>query len=152
MEAERIAALMERTARVLFKGPPPAKKLKGAVLQLTVAQMRCLCTVARHENCSMRELSCHLDVRPSTACELVDGLVRSGFVQRSIDPNDRRAVCLKLAAKGRRLHEKHRAARQEHLQSVVANLSPAQRKAMVGALETLVAVLESDEKSNRKSA
>ena len=142
-EAERIAELMEKTARAIFKArKPESKKLKPEALALTVAQMRCLRVLSHEENCTMRDLSRHLGVRPSTATELVDALVRGGFVQRTPDPNDRRAVRLTLSAKGRRLKDKHRAQRQEHLRSVIANLSDEQRHAMLGALETLVAVLK----------
>ena len=149
-EAERIAELMERTARAIFKGGGPGpKKLKPEALTLTVAQMRCLRVLSHEQNCTMRDLSRHLGVRPSTACELVDALVRGGFVQRAPDPNDRRAVRLSLALKGRRMHEKHRARRQEHLRSVIANLSDEQRHAMLGALETLVSVLRPDLKEKK---
>ena len=144
-EAERIAELMERTARAIFKGGGPGpKKLKPEALALTVAQMRCLRVLSHEENCTMRDLSRHLGVRPSTACELVDALVRGGFVQRAPDEKDRRVVRLSLAAKGRKMHEKHRARRQEHLRSVIANLSEEQRHAMLSALETLIGVLRPD--------
>jgi DNA-binding MarR family transcriptional regulator len=142
-EAERIAELMEQTARALFKGKnstPP--KLKPEAMTLTVAQMRCLFVLSHAENCTMRDLSQHLGVRPSTTCELIDGLVRAGMVQREPDPHDRRAVRLKLAPKGRRLKDKHRAKRRDHMRSVVANLSDEQRRAMLGALETLSQVLK----------
>src|SRR5687768_4003790 len=79
-EAERIAELMEKAARALFKArKPEPKKLKPEALALTVAQMRCLRVLSHEENCTMRDLSRHLGVRPSTATELVDALVRGGF-------------------------------------------------------------------------
>jgi len=150
-QAERIAELMEQTARAIFKAnKPEPKKLKPEALALTLAQMRCLRVLAHEENCTMRDLSRHLGVRPSTATELVDALVRGGFVQRNPDPQDRRAVRLSLAAKGRRMHQKHRAHRQAHLRSVIENLSAEQRGAMLGALETLVGVLKPDQKLSCK--
>ena len=146
-EAERIAELMEQTARAIFKArKPESKKLKPEALALTLAQMRCLRVLSHEQNCTMRDLSQHLGVRPSTATELVDALVRGGFVQRTPDPNDRRAVRLNLSAKGRRLKDKHRAERQQHLRAVIANLSDEQRHAMLGALETLVGVLKPEHK------
>lgn len=48
------------------------------------------------------ELSASLEVAPPTVTQLVNGLVANGFVERSTDPNDRRAVRLSLTDKGRR--------------------------------------------------
>ena len=149
-QAERIAELMERTARAIFKartaGGNEPRKLKPEALTLTLAQMRCLRVLSHEENCTMRDLSRHLGVGPSTACEMVDALVRADLVQRTPDPNDRRAVRLSLSAKGRRLKDKHRAEHREHLRAVIENLSDEQRHAMLGALETLVAVLRPEPK------
>jgi DNA-binding MarR family transcriptional regulator len=150
-QAERIAELMEQTARALFKArKPEPKKLKPEALTLTLAQMRCLRVLAHEENCSMRDLSRHLGVRPSTATELVDSLVRGGYAQRNPDPQDRRVVRLSLAAKGRRMHQKHREHRRKHMRSVIENLTDEQRGAMLGALETLMSVLKPDQKERNE--
>jgi DNA-binding MarR family transcriptional regulator len=144
-EAERIAELMEQAGKAIFKaGMGKKRPLKPEAMHLTLAQMRCLWVLGREEPCTMRDLSRHMGVRPSTACELVDALVKSKMVSRESDPNDRRAVILNLAPKGRRLQDKHRASRREQLRGVIENLSADERRAIVGALETLSAVLHSD--------
>ena len=144
-EAERIAELMEKAGKAIFKaGMGKKRPLKSEAMHLTLAQMRCLWVLGREEPCTMRDLSRHMGVRPSTACELVDALVKSKMVSRESDPNDRRAVILNLAPKGRRLQDKHRASRREQLRGVIENLSADERRAIVGALETLSAVLHSD--------
>ncbi len=144
-EAERIAELMERAGKAIFRaGMGKGGKMKPEALTLTLAQLRCLHVLSREAPCTMRDLSRHLGVRPSTACELIDALVKAKMVSRESDPDDRRAVCLNLAPKGRRLQDKHRASRLEQLRSVIENLSADERRAIVGALETLSAVLHSD--------
>lgn len=149
-EAERIAELMDSVGRTIFKaghkGPP---KLKPEAMQLTIAQMRCLRVLSHQENCTMRDLSRHLGVRPSTACELVDALVKTGMVRRDSDPQDRRVVRLNLAPKGRRLKDKHGADRRAHLRAAIENLSDEERHAVVGALETLAGVLQGEGKERR---
>ena len=145
VEAERIAELMERAGKAIFKaGMGEKRSMKPEAMHLTLAQMRCLWVLSREAPCTMRNLSRHLGVRPSTACEVVDALVKAKMVSRESDPNDRRAVILNLAPKGRRFQDKHRASRREHLRSVIENLSTDERRAIVGALETLSAVLHSD--------
>lgn len=144
-EAEQIAELMERAGKAIFRaGMGKGSKMKPEAMTLTLAQMRCLHVLSREAPCTMRDLSRHLGVRPSTACELVDALVKAQMVSRESDPNDRRAVRLNLAPKGRRMQDKHRAGRLVHLRSVIENLSAEERRAIVGALETLSAVLHDE--------
>ncbi|MDQ3814716.1 MAG: MarR family transcriptional regulator [Armatimonadota bacterium] len=138
---ERIAELFERTARAMMWAVKP-RQIKPLAFDLTVAQNRCLWAIARRENCTLRELSQHLEVSPSTACELVDRLVRAELVQREGDAQDRRAIRLRLSKKGQRHLDQQRAERREHLRAFLDRLAPPQRQAMLSALETLNDVLE----------
>ena len=47
-----------------------------------------------------------LDVTKQAASKLVEEMSQAGFVEREVDPNDRRSVRLQLSAKGRRVFEK----------------------------------------------
>ncbi len=144
-EAERIAELMERAGKAIFRaGMDKGGKMKPEAMTLTIAQMRCLHVLSREAPCTMGDLSRHLGVRPSTACELVDALVKAKMVSRESDLHDRRAVRLTLAPKGRRIKDKHRATRLARLRGVIETLSAKERRAIVGALETLSAVLSSE--------
>lgn len=144
-EAERIAELMERAGKAIFRaGMGEGSRMKPEAMTLTIAQMRCLHVLSREAPCTMGDLSRHLGVRPSTACELIDALVKAKMVSRESDPHDRRAVRLKLAPKGRRLKDKHRAHRLLRLRDVIEKLSVEERRAIVGALETLSAVLSTE--------
>lgn len=48
------------------------------------------------------ELSAILGVTPPTVTQMINGLVADGFVERSTDPTDRRAVRIRLTDKGQR--------------------------------------------------
>ena len=147
-EAEHIAELMEKAGKAIFRaGKGKNDKMKPEAMTLTIAQMRCLHVLSREAPCTMGDLSRHLGVRPSTTCELIDALVKAKMVSRECDPNDRRAVQLKLSSKGRRLKDKHRANRLSRLRGVIETLSAEERRAIVGALETLSSVLNSDEQN-----
>ena len=143
-DAERIAELFERTSRAMRAIKP--HKLKPIAFDLTLAQGRCLRMIKRHGNCTLRELSGHLGVRPSTASELVDRLVREDLVRREQDTQDRRTVRLALAPKGQRWFAKHRAERRKHLHIFLDRLTEPQRKAMLKALETLNDVVQQVER------
>ena len=134
-EVARIAQLLTETRRALMrcKPRPPSK----AMANFTFAQGRCLWTITKHENCTLRELGEKLDVRPSTASELVERLVGSGFVTRTPDAHDRRTIRLKLTRKGRELHKKHQAREREQMRGLIEKFTPRQRAAMAGASEVL---------------
>jgi len=139
-DAERIAELFERTSRALRC--VKSHKLKPIAFDLTLAQGRCLRMIKRHQNCTLRELSGHLGVRPSTACELVDRLTREELVRREQDAQDRRIIRLSLAPKGQRLFAKHKEERRRHLHTFLDRLTEQQRKEMLKALETLNEVVQ----------
>ena len=146
-EAERIAQLFSQIARAMRGGKPPGV-MKSVVANLTLAQGRCLWLITKHENCTLREISQLLGVRPSTASELVEKLVRARFVKRASDPQDRRTVRLTLTTKGRDLHSKHQAAQREHMSKLLSHLTQRQRKDMLSALEVLNSVVQEAQREN----
>jgi len=148
-ETEQIAELFERTARAMMCAVKPPQ-IKSMAFDLTLAQGRCLWAIARRENCTLRELSQHLAISPSTASELVERLVRADLVQREDDPQDRRAVRLHLSEQGRQHFDQHKAERREHLRAFLDRLAPRQRKDMMSALGTLNEVLAQVETDNSR--
>jgi DNA-binding MarR family transcriptional regulator len=66
---------------------------------VTVAQCHALLELSFSE-LSLSGLSTALDLDVSTLCRTVDGLVKSGLVERTEDPADRRLVRLALSAAG----------------------------------------------------
>lgn len=70
---------------------------------LSPTQAQILIELARSEPARLEELARALAVRPPTASEAVDALVRKGLVRRGRQRTDRRALALSLSARGRRL-------------------------------------------------
>ncbi|GIO31028.1 MULTISPECIES: MarR family winged helix-turn-helix transcriptional regulator [Paenibacillus] len=64
--------------------------------QLSGPRLRLLLMVWRAEKIRMNELASKLGVKPRTVTELVDALERDGVLQRTPDPDDRRATLLHL--------------------------------------------------------
>lgn len=70
----------------------------------------------------------------STTTRVVDALVRKGYVERAPDPDDARAVSLKITRSGRGLYEKiHR----ELIQQQADLLRDVDRDALAGATEVV---------------
>ena len=76
-------------------------------------------------------------VEPPTMTRLVDAMERDGQVRRQPDPKDRRAVVLRVTARGERVLTKGSAQRVAMLAEGVSSLSPAQLAALARGVEVL---------------
>ncbi|HWB68706.1 MAG TPA: MarR family transcriptional regulator [Solirubrobacterales bacterium] len=68
----------------------------------------------------------------------VDALVKGGLASRVEDPDDRRARRIAITAKGKQLVEKLVVVRQAGMEAFAATLSPAQRRKLDAAVDSLM--------------
>jgi DNA-binding MarR family transcriptional regulator len=81
-------------------------------------------------------------VEPPTMTRLVDALEHDGYVTRTADPDDRRAVVISATASGTRALNKGRSQRVEALAVQLRSLTPDQLAILangVGVLEGIIA-------------
>ena len=76
-------------------------------------------------------------VTPATISRLVSGLESTGLAIRLADPRDRRVTWIEATAKGRRLLEKGRERRVEHLRARLEALKDADLEVLARASEVL---------------
>lgn len=108
-------------------------------LGLSLSQLKAMHVLADvEEPLALGALGERIGLSPAAASRSMDGLVRRGFVSRREDPHDRRSKRLVLTAKGRRTSEKLFALRMAGFRELVARLDPAEREALVAALEPVV--------------
>jgi DNA-binding MarR family transcriptional regulator len=117
---------------------PARQPVSGAV---TFAQMRVLWLLEFHKSAAAGVLARGLGVSDSTATELVDRLVRGGYVRRGPSPDDRRRVILSLRPRGRAMLADFAQRRRERFQKLFRLLRPREIRRMARALETLNEVL-----------
>jgi DNA-binding MarR family transcriptional regulator len=111
-------------------------RLYGELVDLSQAD--CLEVIALRGTCTMSELAGELKVDASAATRTVKRLVDGGFVERSSDPNDARAVQVTLTEAGRLLgHEIGRRSLEAVLE-VLAEFSPEEQEQLVDLLERFV--------------
>ncbi|GAB3703359.1 MarR family winged helix-turn-helix transcriptional regulator [Nocardiopsis oceani] len=67
---------------------------------LTRARATALWEIARHGTVTQRQLADLLSVTPRNVTKLLDALQRDGFVSRTSDTDDRRAILVRLTAQG----------------------------------------------------
>jgi DNA-binding MarR family transcriptional regulator len=83
------------------------------------------------------ELADAEQVEPPTMTRLVDGMERDGFVVRSPDAEDRRAVVVRATAKGERALKKGRSQRVEALASQLRTLPTEQLAILSDGVDVL---------------
>ena len=81
--------------------------------------------------CGMSKISERFDVSAAAASQLVDKLVQAGYIERTEDPNDRRAKLLDLSPKGKQLVEQGINERYRWMGELTSRLS-AEEQAQVG--------------------
>lgn len=110
----------------------------GAV---TFAQMRVLWTLELRKSVGVGEMARMIGITNSTATELVDRLVRRGYVRRVQSAEDRRQVVLTLLSRGRKMLADFARRRQERFRTLLRAVSTGDVDRMAQALRTLNEVL-----------
>ncbi len=105
---------------------------------LSVVQMRLL-GILRDREPGILVLAGHLELDKSSVTGLVDRAEKRGLVERVRDPDDGRAVRIKLTRTGRALATKGAAEVGAELEVATAGLTDAQRARLAALLGDLVA-------------
>jgi DNA-binding MarR family transcriptional regulator len=99
------------------------RQVDMADVDVTMLQARCLLLVALHPSMSISTLASHLHVGLPAASGLVDRLVENGYLERNVDPDDRRHQLVTLSAGGRRLVERLHELSSERFGDLLPGLS-----------------------------
>jgi DNA-binding MarR family transcriptional regulator len=90
---------------------------------------------------SLTSLAAALDLDPSTLSRTVDGLVKTGWVERAPDAADRRAVRLALTAAGRDKVAEIDGMCDRYYQGLFDDMSERDRKCVVRAVRLLAGLM-----------
>jgi DNA-binding MarR family transcriptional regulator len=97
---------------------------------VSASQLRVLYSLDREEGINLRALGELLGATPPSVSRLCDRLEALGYVQRTASPVSRRELELHLTTHGRAYLRNLRAKRQDALQALIAEMTPAERKAL----------------------
>ncbi|MFH9672418.1 MarR family winged helix-turn-helix transcriptional regulator [Streptomyces sp. NPDC017405] len=111
-----------------------ARSLAEVEERVTLPQFRMLAVLSSRGATKLVSLAELLQVAPSTAMRMVDRLITAGLADRRPNPGNRRETLLRLTAEGRRTVETVTARRRAEIAAIVERLRPAQRLALVEAL------------------
>jgi DNA-binding MarR family transcriptional regulator len=95
---------------------------------LSPSQARAMSVLSRHGEVRLSTLADHLRIAPRSATEVVDDLQSRGLVERLPDPDDRRAVLVRLTTDGMRVNGEIQKAREAATAQIFAGLDPEDRR------------------------
>lgn len=104
---------------------------------VSVSQCYALEALVRRGPLTLNELAAHLYLDKSTASRVVDALERKGYVNRTPDPKDRRALRLEATAAGRRLVQRIEGEILAEERRLLADFPPEVRRSMAVLLRRL---------------
>ncbi|MGH2541496.1 MAG: MarR family winged helix-turn-helix transcriptional regulator [Ardenticatenaceae bacterium] len=107
----------------------------------TLIHLRVLAHIRRSDGCSLGDLADRRGVALPTMSKMVSSLVDKGLITREPDPDNRRAVVIRLTEAGEKLYLEVLTKLQQDVARDVARLSPEERDNIVRSLECLTRVL-----------
>jgi DNA-binding MarR family transcriptional regulator len=134
---DRVANLLGATALLLGDGVLDRASRSAGRAGATGAALTVL---AQEPGLSIEQLRLPLGLSQSATVRLVDSLVADGLARRSPGP-DRRTISVHLTRAGRSRARSVLVGRADLLDEALADLSPAERDALTGLLEKVLAGL-----------
>jgi DNA-binding MarR family transcriptional regulator len=129
--------LISDVARLWGKRFERRAKLRG----LTQTQCKVVGYLARHEGINQVRLAELLEVEPITLVHLLDRMGEACWVERRVDPADRRAYRLYLGPKAEPVYAAALGIAEETCQEALGALTPAEEDTLRGLFERIYASL-----------
>ncbi|MBK6792683.1 MAG: MarR family transcriptional regulator [Anaerolineales bacterium] len=104
---------------------------------LSMPQFSILMQLHHKGPCGMSEISERFDITAAAASQLTEKLVQGGYIERTEDPNDRRAKSIQLTPKGKDLVEAGMTERYRWMDELISKLSVEDKPKVVEALKVL---------------
>lgn len=118
---------------------------------LSMPQFGILMQLYHRGQCGMSAITNRMEVSNAAASQLVERLAHNGLLERSEDPNDRRAKQIALTAKGRQFIEDSISERSRWVENLVEHLTDEEKILVSKALPVLLeAVQKMDGKTGDK--
>ena len=129
---KRMEVILERLQKYWDWQDP--RSLSG----LTRSQLSLLLALSEYPGCGVQDTARRLDLTAPTISIGVRRLEKMGLIERAADPDDQRAVCLYLTARGRRVAARARAVRAQKLKVMLGVLTPEEQESLLMMLEKAV--------------
>lgn len=141
--------------RKILKESPLAnqKRLYGLTLRQSTAMNTVMLLMKDHpEGVTLKALSEHVEMNSSAASVMVDKMVVKGYLERAVNPRDRRTVNIRLSAKGEEIIESARTMLMERLAKIMEALSPAEQKQLAKIAQKIKGAVEEVSQKSKTEA
>lgn len=132
-EGHRLGRLMHQLHGVL--GPSPEDLVD---IELPRHQLKALFVVSRGGPISVGHLAEATEASLASTSSLADRLVRSGHLERDVDPGDRRRVLLSVSPEGQAVVDRFEARFHDRFTRLVEAMSPAGRASLETGLFDMI--------------
>lgn len=105
---------------------------------LSPMQVQALFFIRETSDPRMRDLATYLAITPPSATALITSLIRSGYVRRSQDRQDRRTLHIMLTPKGKRALEKRLAIAAKGIEVMLHHLTLEETRQFTHLLKKIV--------------
>jgi DNA-binding MarR family transcriptional regulator len=105
---------------------------------LSMSQMGALMNVHRHRMCNVSEISDELGITSAAVSQMLERLVQQELIERTEDPNDRRAKQIALTEKGQQMIHDGFRARYAWLAELAGSFTPEEQAQIQTALRLLL--------------
>ena len=109
---------------------------------LTQAEFRCLRLFGSDESLNNKTIAERMSLSPSRLTRIIDGLVKKEYINREIDPNDRRNMRVALSNKGRSLVNQLNKAYVDIHHEILQDIDPSQHEQLITAMTHLLEAIE----------
>ena len=140
--SETLLALLHEYAEKAMKHSIFAFMTYIQQANLSASQVNAMFFLMDYPNSSMNALSNKLGITRAAVSQLVDHLVKRGYVDRKVDLQDRRTKRLSLTEKGLLTMKEAQRARHRWLQELVNAFTPEEQNALIPAMRLLNAGMD----------
>lgn len=117
---------------------------------LTMPQLSTLYHLHQADECGVSHVGEHLGVTNAAASQMIDRLVQQGYIERTEDPNDRRAKQLKLTDKGTAIVQEGIQVRRKWMENLSRVLTVDEQESVIEALNLLTSTFQKLESGQTK--
>lgn len=118
---------------------------------LSMPQFSTLMRLFHRGDCGLSDITADLGVTAAAASQMVDRMVKDGYLERAEDPHDRRAKHISLTAKSRQLVAEGIDVRNRWTEHLAAHLDQAEQAAITTALRKLTDAARTLETTDQRS-
>ena len=142
MDVEKTAERLANLTFSLLANCQEKEVRLAEIHDLTQAEFRCLRLFGETESLNNKQIAERMNLSPSRLTRIIDGLVEKDYINREIDPNDRRNMRVTLSKRGKMLVQQLNKAYVDIHQEILRDIDPAQHESLIVAMEHLLSAIE----------